>query len=90
MDRFNGEILSLCMDTLKAAAVRFPIRGAILHSDRGSRYTGDAFRQELKNCGLIQSLSSVALCCDNARMESFFATLKKERLYQIPTYTACR
>ena len=53
MDCFNGEILSLCMDnnmrkelcidTLKAAAGRFPIRGAILHSDRGSQYTSDAF-----------------------------------------------
>ena len=52
MDCFNGEILSLCMDnnmrkelcidTLKAAAGRFPIRGAILHSDRGSQYTSDA------------------------------------------------
>ena len=96
MDCFNGEILSLCMDnnmrkelcinTLKAAAGRFPIRGAIQHSDRGSQYTSDGFRQELKNCGLIQSLSGVAHCYDNARMESFFATLKKELLYRIPTY----
>lgn len=96
MDCFNGEILSLCMDnnmrkelcinTLKAAAGRFPIRGAILHSDRGSQYTSDGFRQELKNCGVTQSLSGVAHCYDNARMESFFATLKKELLYQIPTY----
>ena len=33
-----------------------------------------------------QSLSGVGRCYDNARMESFFATLKKELLYQIPTY----
>lgn len=96
MDCFNGEILSLCMDnnmrkelcigTLKAAAGRFPIRGAILHSDRGSQYTSDGFRRELKNCGVTQSLSGVAHCYDNARMESFFATLKKELLYKIPAY----
>ena len=96
MDCFNGEILSLCMDnnmrkelcidTLKAAAGRFPIRGAILHSDRGSQYTSAAFRQELQTCGVTQSLSGVAHCYDNARMESFFATLKKELLYRIPTY----
>ena len=94
MDCFNGEILSLrmadnmrkelCVDTLKAAAGRFPIRGAILHSDRGSQYTSGAFRQALENCGVIQSLSGVGHCYDNARMESFFATLKKELLYQIP------
>ena len=35
---------------------------------------------------LIQSLSGTAHCYDNARMESFFATLKKEKLYQLPTY----
>ena len=35
---------------------------------------------------MLQSLSGVAHCYDNARMESFFATLKKELLYRIPTY----
>ena len=34
----------------------------------------------------MQSLSGTGHCYDNARMESFFATLKKEKLYQIPTY----
>ena len=96
MDCFNGEILSLCMDdnmrselcvnTLKAASGRFPIRGAILHSDRGSQYTSALFRQALERCGVFQSLSGVDHCYDNARMESFFATLKKELLYQIPAY----
>ena len=33
-----------------------------------------------------QSLSGVDHCYDNARMESFFATLKKELLYRLPTY----
>ena len=43
-------------------------------------------RKLLKNCGIIQSLSGTGHCYDNARMESFFATLKKEKLYRIPTY----
>ena len=96
LDCFNGEILSLitrenmkkelCIDTLKAAAMRYPIKGAILHSDRGSQYTSDEFRTSLKNNGIKQSLSGVDYCYDNARMESFFATLKKELLYRIPTY----
>ena len=62
------------------------LEGAILHSDRGCQYTSYAFRRELVTNGPIQSLSGTAHCYDNARMESFFATLKKEKLYQIPTY----
>ena len=58
----------------------------VLHSDRGSQYTSEAYRKLLKSCGIIQSLSGTGRCYDNARMESFFATLKKEKLYQIPTY----
>ena len=96
MDCFNGEILSLfmqdnmkkelCIDTVKGMAGRFPVRGAILHSDRGSQYTSEAFRSELSRQGLMQSLSGVAHCYDNARMESFFATLKKELIYRISAY----
>ena len=38
----------------------------------------------------MQSLSGTGHCYDNARMESFFATLKKEKLYRIPTYHMTR
>lgn len=96
MDCFNGEIISLvmrsnmrkelCIDTFNAAAKRFPLNGAILHSDRGSQYTSEAFREKLSNASVLQSLSGSNHCFDNARMESFFATLKKELLYRIPTY----
>ena len=75
----------LCIDTVKALR-RYPIGGAILHSDRGSQYTSEAFRGTLKSMKIQQSLSGVAHCYDNARMESFFATWKKELLYRIPTY----
>ena len=100
LDCFGGEILALqmrnnmkkelCIDTIEAAARRYPIRGAILHSDRGSQYTSDEFRKTLKSNGVTQSLSGVDHCYDNARMESFFATLKKELLYRIPTHTMKR
>lgn len=63
---------------------------AILHSDRGSQYTSEAFRDELKRAGLTQSLSGTGHCFDNARMESFFATLKKEKIYQVATYKLTR
>ena len=96
IDCFNAEILSLimrdnmkkelCIDTLKAARIRYPISGATLHSDRSSQYTSDGFRAILAANNLQQSLNGVDHCYDNARMESFFATLKKELLYRIPTY----
>lgn len=57
----------------------------ILHSDRGSQYTSRVFRATLKKYGAIQSMSGTGRCYDNARMESFFATLKKEKLYRMDT-----
>ena len=88
MDCFNGEIVALemrenmkkelCVDTVKQLG---KLNGVILHSDRGSQYTSEAFREELKKQGITQSLSGTGHCYDNARMESFFATLKKEKLY---------
>ena len=95
LDCFNGEVLSLCMrdnmkkelciDTVQALK-RYPVKDAILHSDRGSQYTSAAFRETLEVLHIRQSLSGVDHCYDNARMESFFATLKKELLYRLPTY----
>ena len=96
LDCFNGEILSLqmrsnmkkelCIDTVKAIRGKSFPKGAILHSDRGSQYTSEEFRKTLEKKGIKQSLSGVDHCYDNARMESFFATLKKELLYRLPTY----
>lgn len=62
------------------------LEGSILHSDRGSQYTSEGFRKTLKEMQIRQSLSGVDHCYDNARMESFFATLKKKLLYRLPTY----
>ena len=76
----------LCIDTVLALRKKAIPEGAILHSDRGSQYTSEAFREALSSYGLAQSLSGVHHCYDNARMESFFATLKKELLYRLPTY----
>ena len=97
LDCFDGSILSLLMrdnmkkelsiDTAIVAVQRYPqLRGAIYHSDRGSQYTSEEFKKTLATLGMTQSLSGVDCCYDNARMESFFATLKKELLYRIPTY----
>ncbi len=58
------------------------LKGAVFHSNRGSQYTSKAFKKKLNEIGLIQSLNSTGHCFDNARTESFFATLKKEKIYQ--------
>lgn len=97
MDCFSGEIVALemrdnmkkelCIDTVRQLERIYPsLSGAVFHSDRGSQYTSAAFRAELSRCGMIQSLSGIGHCFDNARMESFFATLKKEKIYQIAAY----
>ena len=98
LDCYNGEILSiamannmrkeLCIRTVKELNMQYgdKLRGAIFHSDRGSQYTSEAFKEALKEAKLCQSLSGTGHCFDNARMESFFATLKKEKIYKISAY----
>lgn len=82
----------LCIRTVTELALQYgkKIRGAIFHSDRGSQYTSEAFRSALREAGLVQSLSGTGHCFDNARMESFFATLKKEKIYRISAYKLTR
>ena len=62
----------------QALGRRSPNRGLIVHSDRGSQYTAYAFRELLGEYGIRQSMSSTGNCYDNAPMESFFKTLKRE------------
>lgn len=95
-DCFGGEIISLAMDTnmkkkLCISAVeavfklRNPCSGVLVHSDAGSQYTSGEYKLMLGKHHAVQSMSDVSKCYDNARMESFFATLKKEKLYRINT-----
>lgn len=66
--------------TQRAIETRNPSAGLVFHSDRGSQYASDAFRTLLKQNGIVQSMSRAGDCYDNAPAESFFATIKKERL----------
>lgn len=75
----------LCIEAFEQACRRDGAYGMILHSDRGSQFTSHDFREALKKHRAIQSMSGVGRCYDNARMESFFATLKKEKIYKIDT-----
>ena len=75
----------LCIQAFENACKARKARGMIYHSDRGSQFTSHAFRAYLAKRDAIQSMSGTGRCYDNARMESFFATLKKEKLYKINT-----
>jgi transposase InsO family protein len=57
-------------------------KGVIVHSDRGSQYASHEYKRILKAYGCIGSMSRKGDCWDNAVAESFFATLKKEYIYQ--------
>jgi len=72
----------LVVDALHLAVWRRrPKAGLIVHSDRGSQYASKAYRRLLKTHGLIGSMSRKGNCWDNAVAESFFASLKKERVH---------
>lgn len=67
----------------KAIMRRRPGKGLMIHSDRGIQYAGSDFRKCLKKYGFIQSMSRKGDCWDNAVAESFFHTLKTQRIYHI-------
>ncbi len=73
----------LCVDALVMALQRHPPpEGLIHHSDRGRQYAAEPYRQVLERHDIEQSMSRRGNCLDNAPMESFFASLKKERVHQ--------
>ena len=73
----------LCVQTLKNTVKAYPsIRGAIIHSDRGSQYTSQAYRDAIRQYGIQQSMNSAGgRCHDNARCESMWSRMKSELLY---------
>jgi transposase InsO family protein len=76
-----GETLeaSLVCQGLREAKTRHrPQAGLIIHSDRGSQYASEAYRQLLEEIRAVPSMSRRANCYDNAMMESFWSTLKAE------------
>ena len=74
---------TLCEQTLDNAYKAYPaLRGTILHSDRGTRYTSELYRKAISKYGIRQSMNSAGgRCHDNARCESMWARFKEELLY---------
>jgi transposase InsO family protein len=91
MDLFSRKIVGWSMSSrMKAKLVcdalrmalwqRRPKAGLIHHSDRGSQYASKAFRRLLKAHDIKGSMSRKGDCWDNAVVESFFGSLKQERV----------
>jgi transposase InsO family protein len=72
----------LVVDALEmAVSRRSPGAGLVAHSDRGSQYASEHYQRLLAGHGIVCSMSRRGNCWDNAPMESFFATLKKELVH---------
>lgn len=89
MDLHSRKIVGWSMDTRmkeqlvidafnQAFGREHPKRGLVVHTDQGAQYTGAGFRMALKNRGAIPSNSRKGTPYDNAPMESFYRTIKRE------------
>jgi putative transposase len=98
LDVYNRKVVGWCLsDRLTKEMVLSAIRqaidrerpgvGLILHSDRGCQYASQAVRDLLAKEHIRQSMSGKGNCYDNAMMESFFHTVKVERIHHEKYYT---
>ena len=72
----------LVIDALRMAWFRRrPAAGLIHHSDRGSQFCSHDFQKQLIAYGMLASMSRKGNCWDNAPSESFFNSLKNERVH---------
>lgn len=92
MDTLETSLVSDALDM--AVKSRLPGAGSgadldlVFHSDPfdfaqgGSQYASAPYRAQLQECGITPSMSRRGNCWDNAVLESFFATLKKEEVHR--------
>jgi transposase InsO family protein len=91
-DLFTNEIIGYAMgerltknliseSLYRAMLAKRPATGLLHHSDRGSQYCSQEYRDILDQFGLQVSMSGSGNCYDNAPMESFWATLKQELIH---------
>ncbi len=78
-DRLSEELTAAALK--QAVARQEPPEGLIHHSDRGRQYASYAYQALLRRYGITPSMSRSGNCYDNAYMESFFGTLKRELVY---------
>lgn len=93
IDCYTKAIIGWAMDDnyktpLIEKAIRMAARNygippeAIFHSDRGSNYTSRQFGEALQSLRIRRSVGRTGICYDNSMAESFFATLKNERVHR--------
>lgn len=94
MDSFSKRLVGYAMDAnmktdliiqalRSAVSRRKPGKGLVHHGDKGAQYTSYAYQRELKSHHMLASFTGTGACLDNAIIESFWATLKKELVYQM-------
>jgi putative transposase len=84
-ERMKADLV--CQALKSAYWRRKPPAGLIMHTDRGSQYASDSHRKLTTDYRMILSMSRTADCWDNAVMESFFKTLKVERVHRLRYHT---
>ncbi|RKH56606.1 IS3 family transposase, partial [Corallococcus interemptor] len=91
LDLFSRKVVGWAMsDTIDRQLVLSALTMALLnrpapdlhHSDRGSQYASEAYRELLEQQGIECSMSRKGNCWDNAVVESFFSSLKMELVYE--------
>lgn len=93
LDRHTRRCVGWAMDDTLATSLplaaldmalrhRQPAGGLVHHSDRGVQYASAAYRQRLAAAGVVPSMSRRGNCYDNAAMESFWSSLKRELVHR--------
>lgn len=92
MDMHNREIVSYSIsrrpnyyqiqDMLQKAFKQYDnLENLVFHSDQGWQYQMEQYHTQLKEKGIIQSMSRKGNCLDNSPMENFFGKMKNEMFY---------
>jgi len=79
-DRLTTELVSGALQM--AIERRRPAAGLLHHSDRGCQYASESFRELLAAHGMVRSMSRKGNAYDNAPMESFYSTFKRELVHR--------
>ncbi len=93
LDLFARRVVGWSMDATQAASLpmaalnmalaqRKPGAGLIFHSDQGTAYESNDYRELLQANGVLPSMSRKGNCYDNAVAESFFSNLKNEAMHE--------
>jgi len=92
LDMFTRKVTGWAMDTrmkealvtgafLQAYGKEHPSKGLVIHTDQGTQYISSNFQAILRKHGAIHSVSRKGNPYDNALMESFYKTIKRELIY---------